>query len=184
MLVANYVWELPNPGKALNVKALGFVLDNWSLSGVTTFASGLPKSVGLTTTDGADLTGGGDGVRPLMIARAHLPHGERTLERWFNTAAFARPPVGSFGDTPVAPVRGPGFNNWDVTFLKRFPLRSEARFFEFRWELFNAFNHTQFSGIDTTARFTPAGAQVNGRFGQAFTARPPRIMQLGLKIAF
>ena len=119
-----------------------------------------------------------------MIAGAHLPHGERTLERWFNTAAFARPPVGSFGNTPVAPVRGPGFNNWDATLLKRFPVRSEARFFEFRWELFNAFNHAQFSGVDTTARFNPAGAQVNGRFGQAFSARPPRIMQLALKFGF
>ena len=72
----------------------------------------------------------------------------------------------------------------DMTFNKHIPIKSEARFFEIRWEMYNAFNHTQFSQLDTTAQFDPAGRQVNGRLGQVITSRPPRIMQLGLRLVF
>jgi hypothetical protein len=184
MAVFNYVWDLPQASKLAPNPVVRFALDHWTLSGVTTLASGFPQSVTLSTTDNADLTGGGDGVRPLMIAGAQLSHGDRSLQQWFNTAAFARPPQGSFGNTPISPVRGPGFNNWDATLMKRFHLKSEARFFEFRWEAYNLFNHTQFFAIDSSALFDPTGKQVNGRFGQAYAARPSRIMQLALRFNF
>jgi hypothetical protein len=50
--------------------------------------------------------------------------------------------------------------------------------------MYNAFNHTQFGQIDTTAQFDPTGKQVSGRFGQVIAGRPPRVMQLGLRLAF
>jgi hypothetical protein len=185
MAVINYMWDLPKASKVLPNAVVRFALDNWTLSGVNTFASGFPQGVSMSTTDNADLTGGGDGVRPLMIASAQLAYGNRTLQQWFNTAAFARPPKGSYGNAPVAPIRGPGFNNWDATLLKRFHLRkSEARWFEFRWEAYNVFNHTQFFAVDSSALFDPSGNQVNGRFGQAYAARPARIMQAALKFSF
>ena len=184
MAVINYVWDLPKPSKLMPNAVVKFALDNWTLSGVNTFASGFPQGVGFSTTDNADLTGGGDGVRPLVVDTIQLSHGDRTLQRWFNTAAFARPRKGSFGNAPVAPIRGPGFNNWDATLNKRFHLKSEARFFELRWEAYNLFNHTQFFAVDSSALFDPTGQQVNGRFGQAYSARPPRIMQVALRFAF
>jgi hypothetical protein len=59
-----------------------------------------------------------------------------------------------------------------------------ARRFQFRCELYNAFNHTQFLGVNTGARFDSTGKQVNGRFGEYSTARDARRIQLGLKFYF
>jgi hypothetical protein len=50
--------------------------------------------------------------------------------------------------------------------------------------MYNAFNHTQFSGLDTTARFDGTGKQVNTQFGQFTAARNPRIMQFALRLNF
>jgi hypothetical protein len=62
-------------------------------------------------------------------------------------------------------LRGPGVNNWDATISKRVPIGlGEQRFSQIRAEFYNAFNHTQFSGFETTARFDPTGAQVNANF--------------------
>jgi hypothetical protein len=154
------------------------------MSGVTTFASGTPNGIGLSTTDNADLVGGGDGVRVVVTDTVPLPRGERTFDRYFNTSAVARPARGSFGNAAPTLFRGPGVNNWDMTFMKLIPVGSEQRFFRLRAEMYNIFNHTQFSGVDTTARFDPAGNQVNSRFGQLISARPPRIMQMSLSFHF
>ncbi|PYT25584.1 MAG: hypothetical protein DMG57_24770 [Acidobacteria bacterium] len=62
-------------------------------------------------------------------------------------------------------------------------LKSEARFFEIRWDVQRVQPYAV-CRIDTTARFDPAGNQVNGRFGQAIASRPPRIVQLGLLLTF
>ena len=51
------------------------------------------------------------------------------------------------------------------------PLKDERRFFSLRWERHNALNHTQFAGVDTTARFDPLGKQVNAKCGQVISAR-------------
>ena len=56
--------------------------------------------------------------------------------------------------------------------------------FQFRWELYNAFNHTQYSGVDVTARFDPQGKQVNARFGEITGARNSRQMQLAPRFYF
>ncbi|MCC7175841.1 MAG: hypothetical protein IT159_11655 [Bryobacterales bacterium] len=66
-----------------------------------------------------------------------------------------------------------------------FPRGSEQRSLQLRWEFYNLFNHTQFSGMDTTARFdSSTGAQVNGQFGWATSARTPRLMQASLRFRF
>jgi hypothetical protein len=160
------------------------LFDNWQLSGVITFASGFPQGIYYSTTDNSDITGGGDGERVLVVARPQLPHGQRTFDRWFNTEAFARPPQGSYGNASVFPIRGPGANNWDITLLKNIPLKSEARYLQFRMEMYNAFNHTQYMYVDTSARFNEAGEQVSEQFGQIVGTRFPRVIQLALRLVF
>jgi hypothetical protein len=81
-------------------------------------------------------------------------------------------------------VRGPGVANWDMALSKRFNVGSEKRYFLFRWEAYNAFNHVQYNSIDTTARFDPNGNQVNARFGQVISTRTPRVMQGSLRFTF
>jgi hypothetical protein len=49
----------------------------------------------------------------------------------------------------------------------------------------NAFNHTQFSGVDSTARFDAQGLPItNSTFGQVTSARTPRQMQMALRFVF
>lgn len=184
ILVVNYVWDLPKASSVLPNPVVRHVLDNWQLSGIVSFSSGLPQSVSLGTTDNTDLTGGGDGVRPDVIAKVGLPHGDRTFDRWFNTSAFARPAQGSPGDASASPIRGPGVNNWDLTLSKAFPLWNEARQLEIRGEFYNAFNHTQGDKVDTFAQFDPAGNQTNGDFGHITSTRQPRIIQIAARIRF
>ena len=184
MFVVNYVWTLPQASKLLPNPVIHHVFDNWEFSGVTNFSSGLPQGISLATTDGADITGGGDGVRTVLIGAPQLGKSDHSFSRWFNTAAFVRPPRGSAGFAPIRPYRGPGVNNWDLSLVKNFPLKSEARRLQLQCELFNAFNHTQFQSVDGTARFDPAGQQVNGQFGQVTITRAPRVIQLSLQLQF
>jgi len=160
------------------------VLGNWVISGITTFQSGFPFTPGFSTTDGADITGSDEGARIDVIGDPHLPKSERTFSRNFKTEMFARPAKGSFGNAGVGILRGPGINNWDIAISKRIPVAGEQRYFQFRGEFFNAWNHTQFSGLDTTARFDPAGKQVNPNFGAYTSARDPRRIQLSLRFMF
>ena len=68
---------------------------------------------------------------------------------------------------------------------KRFPVKSEKRSFTLRWEAYNAFNHTQYSGINTSPRYDlTTGAQTNTLFGQVTSTRAPRIMQGSLRFTF
>ncbi|HWB98925.1 MAG TPA: hypothetical protein VG672_19585, partial [Bryobacteraceae bacterium] len=100
---------------------------------------------------------------------------QETLAAWFNTNVFAIPALGTFGNAGRSLVRGPGINNWDLSFSKRTTIR-ENIMLQFRGEFFNLFNHTQYSGVATTV-----GAAT---FGQVTSARDPRITQFGLRLLF
>lgn len=183
-LVINYMYDLPKLGKRLGWRPAGWVLDNWELSGITSFISGSPFTPGFSTVDSTDLTGSTEGARIMVVGDPQLAKGDRTFFRNFNTDAFARTPARNFGNAGTNILRGPGINNWDLNLTKRVPLFSEARYIQFRTELFNAWNHTQFSGLYTTARFDAAGKQVDPNFGAFSAARSPRTVQLSLRVVF
>jgi hypothetical protein len=184
-MVMSYLWELPRLSRVVPHPVIRYVFDNWEWNGITTFSSGTPSGIGFSTVDNADITGGGDGARVVMVDNPVLPRGERTFERRFNTEAFARPARGDFGNAPKDVFRLPGINNWDLTFLKKIPLgSSEQRYLQLRWEMYNAFNHAQFQNVDTGARFDAGGNQVNARFGQVTFSREARIMQVALHLYF
>lgn len=182
--VLNYTWDLPAASKLVPHRLVRVTLDNWQFSGITTLASGMPMGIGFSTVDAADITGGGDGVRPNVTGRAQLAHGNRTFDRWFDPTVFARPARGDAGNAPKDVFRGPGFNNWDLFFFKNVPIQSERRYLQLRWEMYNAFNHTQYMGVDTGARFDAAGRQVNTRLGQVISTRTPRVMQASVRFTF
>ena len=184
IFVFNYTWDLPRGSRIAPNRVTRFALDGWQVSGITTFASGTPSGVGFSTVDSVDLNGGGDGTRIIVTGKAQLPHGDRAFSRWFNPAVFSRPARADFGNAPKDVFRGPGINNWDISFFKNVPMGSEKRYFQFRWEMYNIFNHTQFSGVDSTARFDAQGSQVNARFGEVTSARTPRVMQGSLRFTF
>jgi len=82
-------------------------------------------------------------------------------------------------------VRNPGVNNTDLSLSKRFPVKGEKRFIQLRWEAYNAFNHTQYSGINTSPKYDlTTGAQTNATLGQVTSTRAPRVMQGSLRFTF
>ncbi len=182
-LVINYSWNLPNPGQKWGVKPLDYVLGDWQISGITSFTSGTPLNPGMALSDGADLTGSTEGARITVVGDPYLAKGDRTFSRQFNTAAFARTPKYSFGNAGVYILRRPGTSNWDVSISKRVPF-GEDRYVQFRTELYNAWNHTEFSGFDSGARFDASGAQINSNFGALTGTRDPRRIQLSLRVMF
>ncbi|MSV30365.1 MAG: hypothetical protein EXQ52_16725 [Bryobacterales bacterium] len=183
ILAINWQWDVPGASKVWNNLLVRKAFDNWQISGVVSFTSGAPYGVSLTTVEGADITGGGDGARPNVRANANLPKSERTVARFFNPDVFARPAVGNRGNAPKDVIRGPGINNWDFSIFKEFPVKERARFI-FRWEMYNAFNHTQFFSLDTTTRFDAAGQQTNARLGAVIADRDARRMQGSLRFRF
>jgi hypothetical protein len=184
VFVFNYSWDMPDLGKKLDNRYISAVLGNWQIAGITSFLSGTPFLPGFSTSDGQDITGSAEGARIDVVGDPNLPKSERTFERNFNTAAFARPAKGTFGNAGVRILRNPGVNNWDISVSKRIPLADEQRYFQLRGEFFNAWNHTQFSGYDSTARFDAAGKQINANFGAYNAARDPRKVQLSLRFMF
>jgi hypothetical protein len=191
ILSINYTWDLPKLGPRLRTydetlgRVVGLVTDNWQITGISAFQSGTPFTPGFSTSDGADITGSNESARIDVNADPALSKSQRTFARFFNTDVFSRPAKGTFGNSGIGLLRGPGVNNWDITISKRIPVGlGERRYFQFRTELYNAFNHTQFSGVDSTARFDGTGKQINANFGSYNAARNPRMIQLSLRFMF
>ena len=181
MFVANYLWSLPNARVFADNPAAEAIFHNWEIAGIITMASGFPRGVSFSYTDGVDRWGGGDLPRANMVANPIISN--KNFDRWFNTESVAGPAAGDFGNAPRDVFRGPGLNSWDITVYKYFPITESARF-RFAMEAYNMFNHTQFSGVDSNARFDASGAQINGNFGRITSARGPRVMQASLRFEF
>ena len=154
-------------------------LDGWQVSTIMTFQSGFPAPISY----GVDTTGTLIGSRPDVVAGQSgiLSSGDRTWARWFNTAAFAIPPNGRFGNAPrTGAIRLPGQQTVDFSVIKSVKIR-ETRSFEFRTEFFNLFNHfnPDPATVDLNIRSKTFGAIGGGVQGVT-----TRVIQLGAKLYF
>jgi hypothetical protein len=154
----------------------------WNLAGITRFANGIPVTLsdsGDRSLLGTGSNGPGGAVdRPDCALGGDLQLGAndpRTRLSYFNTGIFSRETVGSLGTCQTRFFHGPGVNNWDTALLRDMRL-TEQKIIQFRFELFNAFNHTQFNN--------PSGSVTNANFGKVTSARSPRIAQVALKFLF
>jgi len=185
IFVANWQYDIPSFGMNNAVKALS---RGWQFSGVAAFSSGTPLPLNETTTTGVDLLGGGGGAdvqRVNLTCNPNLGHYDKTDLLFFNTSCVSFAGKGDIGNAPKDAVRGPGRSNFDLTLFRNFNLGSERRVMTFRWEVYNAFNHTQFNAIDTTARFDPTTGKIaNPTFGQALGAWSARQMQFSLRLRY
>ena len=178
--VASYVWELPfGQGRRFGSQwntATDFLLGGWQLSGIHVLQSGLALTATLAGASVLNL-GGERRARPNLVGDPELPESERTIQRWFNTDAFAAftPAPQAFGNAGVGIMRGPGYANFDFTLAKDFRVDAQRRV-QFRTEIFNAFNRANFG--------PPNIARDSAGFGQILTAGNARIVQFGLKFYF
>jgi hypothetical protein len=177
------------PGMAGQHGLVRAVLGDWETSTIVTMNSGVPQRI----TCCASFTGT-ESNRPDLIAD---PVGPELRSKWFNTAAFAPPPiVGQLGKSALSQYRGPGINNWDLSFMKNFAglpwWGNEAATLQVRAELYNAFNHTQFQSVDNNMGFANPVIDSTGKllsydltnpgFGRITRFREPREIQVALKI--
>ena len=177
--VASYIWELPfGRGRRWGKDwgpAMELAFGGWQVTGIHVLQSGLALTATLAGANVVNL-GGERRARPNLVGDPELPESERTLARWFNTDAFAAFAVPqAFGNAGVGIMRGPGVANFDFTFAKNFQV-TDRRSFQFRTEVFNAFNHPNFG--------PPNIARDSSGFGQILSAAPARIIQFGLKFYF
>jgi hypothetical protein len=149
------------------------VLGDWRANTIVVLQSGAPFTVNLSV-DRANI-GAGPAQRPDQVSDPNLPGGDRTVDRWFDTSAFALPAAFTFGSAPRNSVIGPGYANVDFSLAKDWRLAGERRL-EFRWEIFNLFNRANFD--------LPNRTFGNANFGRIFSAKSPREMQFGLRLSF
>jgi hypothetical protein len=160
--------------------------NGWVITGITRFSTGLP--ILLTETDDNSLLGtpfggpSGLGVDTPNVVPGNLNFTDpRSGNPYFNTSLFSKEAMGQLGTANKRFFFGPGINNWDMALLKDTHIRERMNL-QFRFEFFNAFNHTQFT--------VPGGLSSNtgninsGTFGYVTNARDPRIGQIALKLLF
>jgi hypothetical protein len=164
-------------------KAGDLAIGGWQLSVIATFQTGFPFSINAPDPGAYQSFG----MRANQVADPNSGH--KSINAWFNTAAFSQPAFGVYGNVGRNTLTQPGINNWDIGLGKMFQF-TERVGFQFRLETFNSFNHTQY-GVDPTAAAAggPGQSSVsntlgNANFGQVTQARPGRIVQLGGKIVF
>ena len=191
-LVVSYSWEIPAFAHSASWRKA--VLGGWQVNGISVFRSGQPLNPCL----GGDNAGLGDGgicERPDIVGNPVLDKSKRTLSQYFNTAAFVAPQPGVFGTGWRDPIRGPGINNWDLSFFKNTDIpwfgkkwkgwAAESATIQFRAEFFNVWNHTQLSGVNTTFNIAaPGQPAANSDFGAVVSALAPREIQFGLRLEF
>ena len=176
-LVLSYVYELPfGAGKKYlaGVRGVpGWFVGGWVLAGIATFNSGRPFTV-VVSKDQSN-TGGSSIDRPNLVGDPYQVAGGRTVDHWFNNAAFALAPFGTMGNVGRNTLLGPRFDNIDFSLLKNAALGEHTRL-QFRAETFNLFNHPNFDLPNRTVD----SAQAAG----IFSAEASRQIQLALKIVF
>jgi hypothetical protein len=178
--VISYYWELPTR------KYDGFagkLIDGWALSGITTYQTGFPIRINssadneLMNSFDFELPG-----EPNQIAPFKWQRPQSNGHYYFNspnsqTSIFDNSAVlGFVGSAPRTICCGPGISETDFAVMKHIAV-TERKYFEFRAEIFNLFNHTQF--------FNPDGNITDGaQFGQVTQAKDPRLVQFALKFFF
>ena len=170
--ILSYVYELPvGRGRKFASGMNGVVntiVGGWQTSGILTMKEGFPLTI---TSSGNGLNYFGAGQHVDVVGDYHIANPSRT--EWFNTSAFAVAAPWSLGNAPryFSDLRAPGYKNFDISIQKYFPIEERYRF-QFRLDMFNTFNHTNYYSPNT---FMGAG------FGTITSAWTPRQMQAALK---
>lgn len=157
---------------------------NWSLSGATRFASGLP--VTLSDNSDSSLLGTlGNGANNFLIDTPRYIPGDLRINKnarngkpAFNTASFPDEILGQLGNAKRRIFYGPGISNYDTSLQKSIRIHDSTSL-DLRFEGFNVFNHAQFFGPAAVD-----GQKQDPAFGTIVSAAAPRLVQLAAKLAF
>jgi hypothetical protein len=177
--VASYEWALPfwNHAHTWYQSAFGA----WQLDGIATLMSGTPFTVfdsnDVAAQGSAPEITGFSAQRPNLIGKPN--NGPRTVKTWLNASAFQRldptANAGQFGTERRNVDIGPGYAEWDFAALKNFNV-TESKHVQFRTELFNVLNRTNFRLPDSDIS--------SPTFNHVLAAQAPRQVQFALKFMY
>ncbi len=194
--VVNFIYQTPKVANSY----LGLLTNDWQISGVYRWTSGRPYTVGYSIpgiTD-ANLTGTATPAARVVLTCDPGRGWSSDPYRQLDTSCFAPPQPGSDGaESARFFVRAPPINDVSLSLAKHFVFGKGIRF-EMRLDMFNALNHTQFTGVNSTVNFASltdrtitnlpydaSGALVrpNG-FGTINGVAQPRTLQLVTRVTF
>lgn len=191
----NLIYQLPfgkgrpwlsNSGRLVNAIAGG-----WEISGIYSYYSGQfltplwsgadPTGTAFTASRNRPIVT----IRPDHLGEANLPANQRSINGWFNAAAFAPPPVGRFGSSAKGVIKGPDVNVWHAGFFKRFDI-TERIWLRYEATATNFFNHPNYSNPATNiAQLAAVGVitSVGGVNGASTGDQPAaRDFRMGLRL--
>lgn len=185
-----YIYDLPffrDQSQGLLPNLLG----GWQISGATFFRTGTPFSIASSNTDIAGVGDGANGQPWNLVgdinagANKQFSNAVGDGNLWFNTAAFAAPAAGTFGNAPRNLIYNPGEQQWDLAIFKNFSLGNTRRM-QFRAEMFNFINHPNWGQVQTgtlpgSLGFAQPG---NANFGRVTSKTGQRDIQLSLRFQF
>jgi hypothetical protein len=182
-LVLNATWLLPRYSGA--TRRIRWLANGWQLAGIFRAATGLP----FTPVVGGDPLGlrnatSFDFPDRLNLPGCNNPVNSGNATHYINTECFAAPqPATRLGNSGRNIAIGPGLTNFDASLFKNNYVHKEKLNLQFRVELFNALNHTNFSVPDRTAAqiFTQTFVPVATAGLLKTTATTSRQIQLALK---
>ena len=171
-----YVYDLPfGKGRTFGSGWNGVseaLFGGWAVEGILQLQTGRPRNV-VTGTDTANV--GKYQGRADVVADPTLPADQRSVNRWFNTAAFVMPKQYTFGNSGANTVRSDGREIVDVSVAKKFQF-VEKQYLEFRTEFFNVPNVINFGDPNTTL--------TSPTFGKITSATSARQIQFALRYSF
>lgn len=183
--VASYVLDLPF-GKGQRFLHGGSGVENavvggWGVNGITSFQTGFPISIAYNGATNISTYFGGGQPRPNYTPGCNKSikgSAQSRLNEWFNTACFTAPAPWGYGDEPRADstLLNDGVANYDFAAFKTTHI-TERIALEFRSEMFNLFNRTQFSA--------PNSQLNSGSFGiVSGQSNNPRLVQFALRLNY
>ncbi len=147
------------------------IVGGWQVTGIVAIQSGNPLTP-IYTANNSNTLNFED--RPNVVSDPN--NGPKTVSEWFNTAAFVKPPTGTFGNAARDSIRAPGFTDVDFAVSRIVSVVPERLKAEIRAELFNSFNHPNFQ--------FPATDPGSASFGKITGANDPREIEFALRLTF
>ena len=190
--VANFTWAIPFAKRLTGAPRA--ILDGWNVSGIWMMRSGNPLTVFVQTNRSRSQwnpsRGPGIGQDRPSYAPGYGPENAvlGRVDQWFDPAAFALQPAGTFGNTGRGDFTGPNLRTLDlsVTRSARWPALGDRGHVEFRIEGFNITNRANF-GVPELRAFAGMrdGEAPLSTFGRVTTTvTSARQVQLGVRLVF
>jgi hypothetical protein len=180
--VINATYDLPfERGQNSNKNPwIGIILANWQVSAIETIQSGLPFTPQLSYNPSND----GDTrnpVRPSINPNFIGPVILGGANQYFNPNAFIQPLPGTYGNLGRNTLNAPGLVSTDIAIARKFSL-TERLNLQFRAEIFNLFNHTNFNAPNPVVYAASTGGPSPTAGVITATATSSRQVQFGLKL--